>query len=140
MTANNSLYGINRANNKWFNPTVPADNAEISEIKIQEGIDIAEDEVGNTINFLICEKVSAGPTEPAGAQKQIVNTIEMKGGFKADSFNGIPLTADCTVLTESFRTLPEDWKLYEMADWGWMDEDGRSFPQGQYPCLRCHPA
>ena len=49
MTANNSLYGINRANNKWFNQTILAVNAEILEIKIQEGIDIAEDEVGNTI-------------------------------------------------------------------------------------------
>lgn len=136
MTADNSLYGINRANNKWFNPTVLAVNAEISEIKIQEGIDIAEDEVGNTINFLICEKgVRRAYRNLLAAQKQIVNTIEMKGGFKADSFNGIPLTADRYCANGELLALSlEDWKLYEMADWGWMDEDGSIlFRRGNTP-------
>ena len=126
MTANNTLYNINRATNKWFNPTVLAVAAEISEIKIQEGIDIAEDEIGNTINFMICEKgVRRAYRNLLSAQKQIVNTIEMKGGFKADSFNGIPLTADRYCSNGELLAFSlEDWKMYEMADWDWMGEDG----------------
>lgn len=126
MTADNTLYGINRANNKWFNPTVKPVNGEISEVKIQEGIDDAEDETGNTIDFLIAEKgVRRAYVNLLSAMKQIVNSLDLKGGFKAISFNGIPLTADKYCASgELLAKSLANWKLYEMADWGFMDEDG----------------
>ena len=126
MTADNTLYNINRATSKWFNPTSKAVNGEISETKIQEGIDDAEDETGNTIDFLICEKgVRRAYVNLLSAMKQIVNTLDLKGGFKAISFNGIPLTADKYCTNGELLALSlANWKMYEMADWDWMDADG----------------
>lgn len=126
MTADNTLYGINRASNKWFNPTIKAVDGEISEVKIQEGIDDAEDETGNTIDFLIAEKgVRRAYVNLLSAMKQIVNSLDLKGGFKAISFNGIPLTADKYCANGELQAMSlSNWKLYEMADWGFMDEDG----------------
>lgn len=126
MTKDNTLYGINRATSKWFNPMVKAVNGEISEVKIQEGIDDAEDECGNTIDLLLCEKgVRRAYVNLLSAMKQIVNSLELKGGFKAISFNGIPLTADKYCANGELLALSlANWKLYEMADWDWMDQDG----------------
>ena len=126
MTANSTIYNIDRANNKWFNPTLLAINGEISEIKIQEGIDEAEDEAGNTIDFLIAEKgVKRAYMNLLAATKSIVNTIELKGGFKAVSFNGIPLVGDRYCASGELLALSlKNWKMYEMDDWSWLDEDG----------------
>jgi hypothetical protein len=57
------------------------------------------------------------------AMKTIVNTIELKGGYKAPSFNGLPLVGDkfCTAGELLAQSLA-NWKMYEMADWDWMDE------------------
>lgn len=126
MTADNTLYNINRSTSKWFNPLIKAVNGEISEVKIQEGIDDAEDEVGNIINFLLTSKgVRRAYQNLLTAQKSIVNSLDLKGGFKAISYNGMPLAADKYVPAGTLYGFSlENWKLYEVADWGWMDEDG----------------
>jgi len=126
MTPDNIIYGLDRSANKWFNPCNKEVNGEISDVKIQEGIDDAEDEAGNIINFLLCSKgVRRAYQNYLTAMKQIVNSLDLKGGFKAISYNGMPLVGDkyCPAQT-LFAFSLANWKLYEMADWDWMDEDG----------------
>lgn len=127
LTKDNILYGVDRSTNKWFNPTVKAVNGEISEIKIQEGIDDAEDEAGNVIDFLIAEKgVKRAYQNLLSAMKTISNTLDLKGGHKALSFNGIPLVGDKYCPSGEITALSlANWKMYEMADWDWMSEDGK---------------
>jgi len=127
LTKDNTLYGVDRSANKWFNPTVKAVNGEISEIKIQEGIDDAEDEAGNKIDFLIAEKgVKRAYQNLLAAMKTITNTLELKGGHTALSFNGIPLVGDKYCPSGELEAFSlANWKMYEMADWDWMDEDGK---------------
>lgn len=126
MTADNTIYGINRAINKWFNPTIKAVNGEISEVKIQEGIDDAEDETGNVINFLIGPKgVRRAYQNLLTAQKTNIDIMNLKGGFKAISYNGIPFTADKYAPAGTIQAFSlGNWKMYEMADWDWLDKDG----------------
>ena len=127
MTADNTLYGLDRSTTyKFFNPMIKAVSAEISEIKIQEGFDDCEDETGNVINFLMAEKgVKRAYQNLLAAMKQIVNTIELKGGFSAISFSGIPLVGDKYCASgELLGVSLANWKLYELADWDWMDRDG----------------
>lgn len=125
LTADNEIYGINRATTgKYFNPSVVAVNAEISEIAIQKGIDDAQDDAGNVIDFLLADKgVVRGYMNLLSAMKSIVNTIELKGGFKAPSFNGIPLVGDKFCASGELLALSlKNWKMYEMDDWNWLDE------------------
>lgn len=125
LTADNEIYGINRATTgKYFNPSVVAVNAEISELAIQKGIDDAQDDAGNVIGFLLADKgVVRGYSNLLAAMKSIVNTIELKGGYKAPSFNGIPLVGDKFCASGELLALSLDnWKMYEMADWDWLDE------------------
>ena len=125
LTANNEIYGINRATTgKYFNPTVVAVNAEISELAIQKGIDDAQDDAGNTIDFLIADKgVVRGYMNLLSAMKSIVNTIKLKGGYEAPSFNGLPMVGDKFCAEGELLALSlANWKMYEMADWDWLDE------------------
>lgn len=124
LTADNSIYGIDRATYKFFNPSVVAVNNEISEIAIQKGIDDAQDDAGNVIDFLLADKgVVRGYMNLLSAMKTIVNTIELKGGFKAPSFNGLPMVGDKFCNSGELLALSlANWKMYEMMDWDWMDE------------------
>jgi hypothetical protein len=126
MTADSTIYGLDRNTYKFFNPTVKAVNGEISEVKIQEGIDEAEDECGNTIDLLLCGKaVRRSCFNLLTAQKVQIQPLDLKGGFKAISFSGLPLTADKYVPKQTLFALSQkNWKLYEMDDWNWIDRDG----------------
>ncbi len=126
MTADNTLYGLARGTYKWFNPTAKTVGGEISEIKIQEGIDDAETKTGNAIDFLLCSYgVRRAYQLLLSAQKTMVNTLELKGGWKALSYNGMPLVADRYAPASTLYALSKkNWKIHEMADWDWLDRDG----------------
>jgi len=126
FTADNILYGIDRSANKWFNPTTINVNGEISEVVIQQAIDDADRKAGANINFMMCSfGVRRAYQNLLTAQKQLVNTTDLKGGWKAITYNGIALVADKYVKSGILYCLDlNDWKLYQMADWTWLDEDG----------------
>jgi hypothetical protein len=60
-----------------------------------------------------------------------MDSMEIEGGFKALSYNGIPIVADrfCqTGMMYFFNT--ENIKLYQLGDWQWMEgDDGKILHQ-----------
>ena len=120
------IYGLARGTYPFLKMTNIAVNGEISEIIIQRAIDTAKKKTGAKTNFLPCSQgVKRAYQNLLTAQKQIVNTIELKGGSKALSFNGLPLVDDLFAPAGKLYALAtDDWKMYEMADWGWLDRDG----------------
>lgn len=123
---NASLYGLTRATYPWLNATRINVNGEISEPIIQRAIDDSERKAGGNINYLICSYgVRRAYQALLTAQKQIVNTMELKGGWTTLSYNGKPLAADKYIRSGRLYCLDlEDWKFYQMSDYEWMDEDG----------------
>lgn len=126
FTKDNTLYNIDRSTNKWFNPTIINVNGEISEVVIQQAIDDANRNAGSTINFMMCAfGVRRAYQNLLTAQKQIVRTMELKGGFRAIDYNGIPLMPDKYIKPGRLYCMDlKDWKMYEMGDFDWLDEDG----------------
>jgi hypothetical protein len=123
---NSTLYGIDRTTYKWLNATRKNVNGEISDITIQTAIDEADRKAGSNINFILCSLgVRRAYQNVLTATKQLVNTLELKGGWKAISYNGIPLTADKYVGSGKMYCLDlSDWKMYQMSDYEWLAEDG----------------
>jgi len=121
-----TIYGIDRSTHKWFRTNSTNVNGEISEVKIQEGLDDVEIAAGDPVNFLICSYgVRRAYLYFMSSQKRIVNTIEIKGGFKAPEFNGLPLVADRFMPAETMYGLnTSDWNMFEIGDWDWLSEDG----------------
>lgn len=126
FTKDNTIYNIDRSTNKWFNPTVIDVNGEISEVVIQQAMDDANRNAGSNINFMMCSfGVRRAYQNLLTAQKQIVKTMELKGGFRALDYNGIPLMPDKYIKPGRLFCLDlKDWKMYEMSDFEWLDEDG----------------
>ena len=125
--SNGALYGVNRVNNPWM---VPYSNAvaigAISDVKIQAAIDYLDEIVGSTVNYIsTASGVKRAYQEYMELTRRNVNTLDMKGGFKALSFNGLPLVND--------RFMPagtmdlhntKEYTFHSMNDWEWMNMDG----------------
>ena len=126
FTPDNTLYGINRAQNKWFNPTVKDLGGEISEVSIQEQIDNTERRAGGKTNFLLSSYgVRRAYQELQLANKRITDVMKLEGGFEAISYNGIPFTVDKYCGEGTLYGLDlTTWKLYHIEDWNWLDQDG----------------
>lgn len=76
------LYNIDRATNKWFTPNFLAINGEISEVKLQEGIDKAEQRVGANIDFFIGSYgVSRAYQFLMNSVKRNIDVMTLKGGW-----------------------------------------------------------
>ena len=126
FTANNTLYGINRATNKWFNPTLKNLGGEISEVAIQAQIDDTERKAGGKTNFLLSSYgVRRAYQELQLANKRITDVMKLEGGYEVISYNGMPFAVDKYAPNGTLYGLDlTTWKLYHIEDWNWLEEDG----------------
>ena len=126
------LYGLKRESNAWLNPTVKEINGEITENDIQTVLDQIEEQAGASVDFIVC---SWGVRRTLQAlfskNNRNVDTLELAGGFKAMSYNGIPIVADrfcpngCMYLLNT-----ADFNLHQLCDWQWLTgDDGKVLKQ-----------
>ena len=121
-----TLYGLSRTTYPWLKAYTKAVNGAISENIIQAAIDRVETKTSSQINFIQCAyDVRRAYIVLLSANKQTVNSLELKGGWKAISYNGIPLVADKYLPNGTMDLLDlNDWAMYQMSDFEWMDADG----------------
>lgn len=126
ISTTGSIYGLDRDAYPWLKSQIEAVNGEVSEVVIQKAIDLSELATGGEVDYLMG---SYGVLRSYGnlltAQKRQRDTLNLKGGWKALSFGGIPLVREKYMGTgELAGIVTSDIKLYRMADWDWMDRDG----------------
>lgn len=123
---NNTIYGIDRSQFKWFNPTVINTVGTISEIKIQNAVDEAERRAGGNVNIMAGSYgVRRAYQELLTATKRTVDVMKLKGGYSALLFNDIPITVSKYAPTGTLYGLDMSTiKMYQIMDYQWLDEDG----------------
>ena len=121
-----TIYGLTRADYPVLKAQRTNIAGEIAEVKIQKAIDDSERKAGGKINFLHCSYgVRRGYQNLLTLQKRLVNTMKLKGGWDAISYNGIPLAADKYIKDGKLYCLDlNDFKFYHMGDYEWLDADG----------------
>ena len=131
-TSAETLYGVTKANYKWLNPYVDTTSKEISDIAIQEVIDSLDMNNDSQINFIACSsKVRRAYQQYLGYYRRNVDVMEIDGGFKTISHNGIPVVADRFVDSgKMFLLNTNDFTLHQLCDWKWLEgENGRILRQ-----------
>lgn len=126
FTPDNTLYGINRAQNKWFNPTVKTSVGTISEVAIQKQIDEADRKAGGKTNLLVSSYgVRRAYQDLLLDTKRTTDTMNLKGGYTALLYNGMPFTVDKYSPEGVLYGLDmSTFKMYHIMDWQWLEEDG----------------
>ena len=126
------LYGLSRSEFPWLAPYTKENAGEISDGLIQSAIDFLEEFSGSTVNYIACSSaVRRAYQEYLGAYRRNIDVQELAGGYKAISYNGIPLVADRFVADDTMYLLNTDhFTLHQLCDWKWLEgEDGRVIRQ-----------
>ncbi len=127
------LYGLDRSQNKWLAPkTFAAASGKIDDVTIQKAIDTLEEVSGSTANFIVCPfGVKRAYQEYLTSSRTNVDVMNLAGGYKAISYNGIPLVSDRFAPKGTMYILNTDeFNLHQLCDWRWLEgDDGRVIKQ-----------
>ncbi len=126
------IYGIDRSNMPFMIPYVMNTMEQVNEGDIQKAIDEIEENSGSQINFIVCSSgVKRALAKYYRELGTVLPTIECAGGYKALSFNGIPVVADRFCPEGTMYLLnTNDFKIHQLCDWKWLEgEDGKILKQ-----------
>ena len=126
-----NLYGVTRSENAWMTPYTSTFSA-ISDDVIQTAIDYLDENVGSAVDYITCSSDIKRAYQAYLAQyKRNVDFMELQGGYKAISYNGIPVVSDRFVEDGTMYLLnTKEFALHQLCDWQWLSgEDGRILKQ-----------
>ena len=126
------IYGLSRSTHKWLIPYMQENVGDISETTIQTAIDYLEENSGSKVNFIVCSSgVKRAFQNHLSTYKRNLDVLELNGGYKALSYNGIPIISDRFCPEGTMYLLnTDDFVLHQLCDWKWLEgEDGRVIKQ-----------
>lgn len=116
-----AIYGAVRQNNHYLWPTMKS--GQLSTDLIQETIDNIEETGGMGVDMIICSyDVRRKYFEHLRNTRMNIDYMNLDGGFKALSYNGIPIVTEkfCPDNTMYFINT-EDYTLQQLSDWSWLE-------------------
>ena len=126
-----TLYGLNRAANKWLTPYKKT-SATLNDVVIQRAMDELEEVAGSVADFIVCSSgVKRAYQDYLITNRSNIDVMNLQGGYKAISYNGIPLVSDRFAPKGTMYILnTSDFKLHQLCDWRWLEgDDGRVIKQ-----------
>lgn len=130
--AKNDLYGMQKNSCEYLTPFVGVFNTE-DDSALQIAIDKIEERSGKSPNLIMCSWGVRRTLKKLLSAKQttFTDSIELKGGYKAMSYNGIPVVVDRFCPRDTIYLLnTDDFVLHQLCDWQWLtDDDGRILKQ-----------
>ncbi len=131
-----SIYGLSRTNYPFLTSYIKTKSTSetFNEALIQEVMDEVEIRTGNKMNFIVTtNEVKRKFASTLSAFNKNIDTTNLNGGYKALSFNGIPLYGDKFVKSGNLYMLnTNDFSICQLCDWEWLtNEDGSILKQKQ---------
>lgn len=127
-----NIYGLDRSKYDFLKPYTKNLNGLIDEIVIQQAIDRLEMNAGSEVDFIACSATAKyGFQEYMAQYKRNIDVMELAGGFKTLSYNGIPLVYDRFVADGDMYLLDTSaFKLHRLCDWRYLEtENGKILRQ-----------
>ena len=131
LFSDTALYGVER-DCALMKPYKLTEAGEINEMTIQTALDEIEEVSGGKVNFIMCSwGVRRALLAYFKANQIALPTVEIEGGFKALSYNGIPIVVDRFCPEGTMYLLnTDDFKICQLCDWQWLEaEDGKILKQ-----------
>ncbi len=121
-----TLYGLTRSSNRWLSPYTNKVNDDISDTILQEAVDYLEENTGSNIDFITCgAKVKRLYQDYLATYRRNIDVTILEGGYKAMSFNGIPVVSDRFVEDDTLYMLDTSkFTLHQLCDWEWIEGEG----------------
>ena len=102
---------------------------ETEEDRKDEGL---EEQAGSRVDFIVCSwGVKRALQKALSESRMLTGTAELAGGYRAMTYNGIPVVADRFCPDGTMYLLnTDDFRLHQLCDWQWLEaESGRVLHQ-----------
>ena len=99
---------------------------------MQKAIDELEETADSKVDFIVCSAgVKRNYQSYLSSYRSNVDVMNLEGGFKAISYNGIPVVSDRFAPENTMFLLnTSEFNLHQLCDWSWLEgEDGRVIKQ-----------
>ena len=99
---------------------------------MQKVIDELDENANSQVDFIVCSAgVKRNYQTYLSSYRSNINVMELQGGFKAISYNGIPVVSDRFAPANTMYLLQtSEFNLHQLCDWKWLEgEDGRVIKQ-----------
>lgn len=129
-----TIYGVDKSSHPFLKPYVKDVDGGLDELVIQEAIDTLENDAGSTVDFLACSQTAKYSfIDYMSSYKRNIDVMEIEGGFKTISYNGLPLVYDRFVPDGCMYLLStKAFKLHQLCDWRFLEtENGKILRQNQ---------
>lgn len=129
-----SLYGLDRTQHRILKPFLDDSNQKISDIVLSAAIDNVETFTSSKIDYITCSQdVKLAYQAYLNTFKRNVDIMELAGGFKTLSFNGIPVVAERFMNNGEMYMLDSSaFKMHQLCDWQFIEnENGKVLRQTQ---------
>lgn len=126
-----TLYGLTRASNKWLTPYKKTASS-LTDITIQTAMDTLDEVAGSVADFIVCSGgVKRAYQDYLITNRSNIDVMNLQGGYKAISYNGIPVISDRFCPAGTMYVLnTSDFHLHQLCDWRWLEgDDGRIIKQ-----------
>lgn len=123
-----TLYGLNRASNGWLTPYTSSAEQEISDEILQTAVDFLEENSNSKIDIITCGSgAKRAYISYLNVYRRAVDVMEVEGGYKAVSCNGIPMVSDRFVEDDTLYLLDSSkFTLHQLCDWTWIEGENGS--------------
>lgn len=131
-TTISTLYGVARSSSSCMTPYIKGGIGTLKESDIQTALDRVEENSGECPDMIITSwGVRRKLLSIFSTNKRTVDTMELAGGFKAISYNGIPIVVDRFCPEGTMYLLnTKDFALHQLCDWQWLEgDDGKILRQ-----------
>ncbi len=121
-----SLYGVNKTNYPWMVPYTKTSVGEITDDVIQTAIDYMEEMSASQVDFISCSSdVKRLYQKYLSTYRRNIDVMDLQGGFKAITYNGIPIVSDRFVADGTMYLLnTKEFALHQLCDWKWLEGEG----------------
>lgn len=128
---NATLYGLAKSSYGFMNPQTST-STTITDVVMQKMIDLINESSNGDVDYIVCSAgVKRAYQNYLNGFRSNVDVMDLKGGYKAISFNGIPLVSDRFAKSGSMYFLnTKDFALHQLCDWRWLEgENGNVLKQ-----------
>jgi len=131
LTTGTTIYGINRANNKWFNPQVfdhtsSGSTSDLDSMWIQQAIDAVETRTGESPDFIACSYgIQRAYIDEQNTYKRNIEYKKVNGGYELVAYGKVAFSPEKYMDANTMYLLnTKNMYLGRLTDWDWMSEDG----------------
>lgn len=121
-----TLYGVNRTNVSWLKPTKTTVNSTtFTELTMLNIVDNLSTNWNSEVDMILMSPNMRRKYQALMSANRInIDVLNLEGGYKALSFNGIPVVADRFVgEKDAYFVDSRTLKLHQLCDWEWLSND-----------------